>query len=664
MKQILNLLCILFLIQLNAQSNFNTSSFEVTMGDLQTNIYAKDTTANALVIYEKGNSYVHKETYKLVTEIERKVKILNKEGENESTVEIYLYNSDDKKREEKISKIVAKTYNLENGSIRKTSIRDNEVFKEVYDKNNTIVKFTLPKIASGSVITYSYRLESPFMYNYKEWEFQEDIPKLYSEYNTSIPGNYEYNIKLVGGLSFSKNESVIEKKCLSANSKVTGMQSASVPYADCVNTIYAMEDIPAFIEENYMTSSKNYLSKMDYELKTVTSFNGSKDRISRTWKEVDKELKGYSSLGRQLKKGNLIKDLLGTSITDEPNQLNKAKKIYDFVQKNYTWNEEYLRLREAPLKDLIKNKSGNVSQINLLLHNLFIENDIKSTPILLSTRANGFATKLFPVISEFNYLITQVEIDNKTFLLDATDSYLTFGQLPFRCLNDYGRLLDLKKGSSWLDITKTTPSIIQHQVNLKFDDQGALKGVVNSRYTEYFALNKKKAYYTNPEDYLEDFENNYLDIEVISHKVKNQNNNSDKFQESYEINFSDLDTSSNILYLNPFINKFISTNPFKLQQRTYPIDFGYKMIYMYNFQLDLGENYEIAELPESKRIKLPNNTGDYTFAINTIGNKVNISLKINTNETRYAPEYYPALKEFISNIINTQTNTLLTLKKK
>ena len=40
------------------------------------------------------------------------------------------------------------------------------------------------------------------MTKYQPWYFQGPDPVLYSEYNTSIPGNYEYNIKLVGSITF------------------------------------------------------------------------------------------------------------------------------------------------------------------------------------------------------------------------------------------------------------------------------------------------------------------------------------------------------------------------------------------------------------------------------------------------------------------------------
>jgi len=69
MKQ--TILFLLILIPLNSlsQNNFNSSDYKVTRGDLETNTFETDSTANALVIYEYGNSYVDKEDYKLKTDI-------------------------------------------------------------------------------------------------------------------------------------------------------------------------------------------------------------------------------------------------------------------------------------------------------------------------------------------------------------------------------------------------------------------------------------------------------------------------------------------------------------------------------------------------------------------------------------------------------------------
>ena len=254
------------------------------------------------------------------------------------------------------------------------------------------------------------------MFKYREWKFQDDIPKLHSEYHTSIPANWDYNIKLVGTNNLSKNESKKKANCL---------QGPNGTSADCTESVYIMKDIPAFIEEDYMTTIDNYLSRIEYELKTFKGFDGRVDNITKTWKIADKEIKTLPEIGRQLGKSNMLKGLIDNAIMNEPDTLKKATAIYKYVQENYTWNGKYEMFNDVSVKDLIKNKSGKASEINMLLYDLLDDNGIEVMPVLLSTRDNGLPTQLYPVISDFNYFLVQTTINNNTYLLDATDKYLT-----------------------------------------------------------------------------------------------------------------------------------------------------------------------------------------------------------------------------------------------
>jgi len=634
-----------------SQENYNSESYNVTLDDIKISTFSKDSTANALVIYEHGNSYVDKGEYDLRTEIQRKIKILTKEGFDNATITIHLYNSD--RSEEKVKNIFATTYNLVNGEVVKTALNKKNVFEEKYDENHKFIKFTLPNIKEGCVITYSYTIISPFMFNYKSWNFQADIPKLYSEYQTSIPGNWDYNIKLIGENKLNVNTSEIKKHCLSAYNG---------GYADCANSVYVMKDIPAFIEEDYMTAKSNYLGRIEYELRTFKNFEGLVKNYTKTWKSVDDELKSDESIGRQLSKTIKPEDLLPSEIINEPDQLKKATQIYRYVQDNYTWNEEFDIFKDVSVKDLVKTKSGNVSSINILLHNLLDESGISVKPILLSTRKNGFATKLFPVISEFNYLIVQATIDDKKYLLDATDGFLTFGDIPFRCLNQYGRLLDFKNGSEWIDIEPQSSSYTFFNAELNFDDEKNLVGSIMSRTNGYHALDSKKAYYSNKETYVKELENKFPYLEIYGHNVTSDLRNDKDFTESYQIEYKN-ENSSETLYLNPFFKTFFHENPFKLQERTYPIDFGHKNTYVYTLKLNLKNKYKVLEQPKDVLIRLPNNAGQVSFSTKTLDDTINLTMKIDFKESFYAPEYYPYLKEFMNKIVDVQKNSLLVLQK-
>lgn len=652
MKQYILTFFFLFITLISlSQSNNSKNKFRVTLNDLKMQSYEKDSTANALVIYEYGNSYVDRNDYDLRTQEKHKIKILSKEAFDEANIVLYLYN--DGNNFERVKNIIATTYNLVENKVITTKLEEKDIFKEKYNDNYTLVKFTLPNIKVGSVITYSYTLRSPFMFKYKGWNFQSEIPKIYSEYRASIPGNWEYNIKLVGGKKLSVNESEIEKNCLEVGNGGS---------AHCGNYKYVMENIPAFVEEDYMTSESNYLAKIDYELKTFNSFDGTKKDYTKTWKTVDKDLKTDAKIGRQLNKSIKPEDYLSQGIINEKNKLTKAKLIYNYVQDNYTWNGEYKLFSEGSVKGLLKNKSGNASSINILLHNLLKASDIDVNPLLISTRENGFPTKIYPVLSDFNYLIAQVTVDEKTYLLDATDSYLNFGAIPFRCLNEYGRLLDFKKGSKWIDIKPNKISSVNYQVNLNLENDNLITGKISSKRTGYHALNIKKRYYPNPDKYISNLEDKFPYGEISDYETIHKDSESENFIESYNIEYIPDDTNSNI-YLNPFFVTFFKENPFKLQERTYPIDFGYKDSYFYMLKLNFDESYAIKEKPTDLKLALPNNMGNIVFASTFNETSFSLSFRINFKSHIYTPDYYPYLKEFMSKIVDIQTNSLILIKR-
>ncbi|MEH6536247.1 MAG: DUF3857 domain-containing protein [Psychroserpens sp.] len=651
MKLLLRCLVFSIILNLQAQSSFNSESFSVTKDDLELNVYAKDSTANALIIYETGKSYVDRGTFLLKSEIKKKLKILNRNGFDKATETIYLYGKSLDK--ERVKKIKATVYNIENGQVTQTQLDKSAIFEEKYDENRTLVKFTFPNIKEGSVIIYSYTLESPYMFKYKSWYFQEDIPKLYSEYSPSIPANWEYNIKLVGGKKLHTNTSSLRKNCL---------QSGGAGSSDCGDYIYVMKDIPAFIEEEFMTTKENYIARIEYELKVFRGFDGRIKRYTKTWKNVESEFKTDNSFGRQLKKSSVVKNLLSETIVNETDPLKKAKAIFEYVQDTYTWNEKFNIFNDVSVKNLVRDKSGNVSEINILLHNLLKANNISVKPVLLSTRNNGFATRIYPVMSDFNYVIVQATIGDETFMLDATDDYLSFGQLPFRCLNQYGRMLDFKEGGYWVDIKANQLSFKKYRVRLDIDDDETLKGTIKGNKTGYHALRAKKNYFNNSEDYLNYYINKYPSVQFINHESETIDKINPEFSEEFEIEQS-IERVGDNLYINPFLIEFLDENPLKLQQRTYPIDFGYKNAFLYSVELNI-EGYDVVDIPKPVNLNLPNKTGTLLFNTSVNDNSVILFFKFNFKEAIYDSPYYDSLKDYFASIVEIQKNSLIVLKKK
>ena len=636
-----------------SQSEYNSESLQVTRTDLEQNVFSKDSTANALVIYEIGNSYIDNNDFKLHSEIKRKIKILNRDGFHKATEEILLYTNDSGRREI-IEDITATVYNLNNGVIEKAKLSEDDIIEEKYNDNYTIVKFTFPNIQPGSVINYSYTLITPFLYKYKSWSFQKDIPTLYSEYNASIPGNWEYNIKLVGGRKLFISDANIRYSCI----EVSGGGSAN-----CSDYRYVMKDIPAFVAEDYMTTESNYLAKIDYELNVFRGFDGKVDKINKSWKDTDLEIRRETDFGRMMKKGNIARNVLEDVTISNENDLEKTKDIYHYVRDNFNWNGEHKLFNDVSLKDLIKEKTGTATEINMLLYNLLIENDIEAKPLLLSTRDNGFITKIYPVISDYNYVLIHVSIDGETYLLDANDDYLSFGQIPFKCLNQYGRLFNTKMGSSWFDINPSTSSMMSYRGQLDLDDTDQLNGTFELLSTDYNAYGSKKQYFSDSDATLNTLVDAKNDVELTHPDYHNLTKTDSTFNMTFNVSKT-LEVIGNKVYFNPYVIEFFPENPFKLQERSYPVDFGYEQSFIYACKLNLGEHYSVEELPEPKQLNLPENAGTLTCNYSISGNSVLIYFKLNFNKAIYDPVFYPYLKDMMKDVVDVQKNATLVLAKK
>ncbi|WP_062060476.1 DUF3857 domain-containing protein [Aquimarina longa] len=647
------LLFLILTIHITAQETYNSKNMIVSIADLKGSTYKKDTTANAFFIYEKGYSRVQNGgNYNLLTDYEAKIKILNEQGYNKAVVKIFLYKN--KGNKELLKKLVAHTYTIENGEIIKNKVNDDQIYKEKYDENYTLIKFTFPNLKPGSVLTYKYQTESPFMYNFNGWDFQDDIPKMYSEFTADLPGNYIYNTRLIGTLKLETNESSIKKNCL---------EISSLGYADCAHGVYTMRNIPAFKKEKYMTTKGNYFSRIKYELKEFTGFDGKKKKYTKTWKNVDYKLEKEITIGVQLKKINLTKKVLPDSIKLMPNNISKAKAIYRYITNNYSWNKKNQIFKEGNINKVIENKTGNSSEINILLHNVLKQQKFNVHPVILSTRDNGYITKIHPIISDFNYLIVQLSIDKKPFLLDATEKNLKFGDIPFRCLNQDGRLLDFKNGSSWISITPRESSSFFYKEKLKLTKNLKLNGYAKHILTGYHSYFKRKELdQFNKKKFLDQIKKQSEDISITDIAIKNENDPNKNYEEEFDF-IKSPEVIDDLIYIKPFTKPFFKENPFKLNERTYPVDFGYKDSYTYYISIELPLDYNFVDIPKNSNYTIPNNLGSVSTKFSRNKNKLTISHRIAFNSSYYPTEYYSTLKELLNLVVEIENNTIITVKR-
>lgn len=652
-------LIILFLITLTnnlilAQDN-GFPYGQVSIEQVAAKGYLRDSSANAVVLREFGEAYVSSETEKgLIFEYHCLIKILKTEGLGEANIAIPLRKVDPKSQS--LLSLAASSYNIENGKIIETKANTKNIFTENTNKYQDVKKITVPNVRVGSIIEVKYTLDDPFFYyNFHTWEFQSHLPKVSSEYWATIPGNFIYNITWRGFLKFTKNEQSLVKECYAPGSQK----------ADCGRYKFAMENIPAFKEERYMTAKSNFLAAVYFELSEVRYFDGRVDKITKDWKDTDTEIRTQPKIGSQLKKGKDILQKIEPQLTGITDPLEKAKIIYTFIQNWFDWDGYYGSFSEEGIKKAFEKKSGSTGDINLSLIAAMRSAGFEVETALLSTRNNGVPTELHPVITDFNYVVAKVNINGKSYLLDASDSYLPFGMLPDQCLNGKARVFPEKNPSYWYEIVPAEKLKEVAIINLTLDATGGLKGTLEYAYYGYEAYEKRgeQASYNNDEEYLAELKKKMKLVTINKFEMTGLGIYDPKVVHKFDVEIEALDKLGDGFTLNPFFMERIERNPFKLSERLYPVNFGTSQEYTIILNLTYPESFSLIEKPEKTALAIPGGGGKFLFDITDNGSKATMTYSLALNKAVYSSVEYSYLKELFNRVIQVQNSDWLFRKK-
>lgn len=636
---------------LYSQERQNSEFGEPTESDFAMQVYEKDTTAEAVVLFEQG--YYEFETVgdyiRLIKNVYRKVKVFDSKRYDGGTVNIPLLVSNG--MGEKVTRYNALTHN---GPI-KTYVASDAIFVTSVPRIGKVCRIVFPNVKDGSIIEYSYRLESPFFFNFNGWKFQGELPKLYTEFISRIAGNYRYKSVMYGTHPLHFQSSELEKGCFRPAKHYSA--------ADCVTSVYAMTDVPAFHKEDYMLSASNYTTRIDFEPIEFVDHWGGTNKFSNNWKDVDKLFKKGDYVGKQLNKSGYFKRYLPDSILSKSNDLERAKAVYTFIQNHYTWDGSYYN-SETRVKDAFDQKKGSVPAINLALINGLRAASLDAKLMLLSTRQNGLPTEPYPVMTKFNYTIAVLKIGDNTYLLDATDKQAPFGIIPFQALNVLGRVMDFKKGSYWMPIAPFKQNIDYVNAQIAVETNGDFVGEVNRANYGYIALGKRNNIADkNIGKYIKTAQNEKAGVEIEDYKVEDLHLIEKPLKESYHIEIEPETVSDKVL-LYPFFTKtYISENPFKMKERSYPMDFGFPFTHTYLIAIDLGNAYEIEQLPKSRSIKLPGDDAECSVTYMAEGNKINVRFNMKLSTYRFQPYAYKPLKEFFGMMVTMLKEEAIILKK-
>ncbi len=657
-------LLIVPVLKIVAQEKSPVKFGKISVEDFDLSKYNIDSSASAVVIADIGSSSFEgnvKGWFTLVFKHQKRIKIINKNGFDAANITIPLYF--DGRSEERLEKLKAVTYNVDNGKVIETRLETGSVFKDKISKNKVIRKFTFPAVKEGSVIEYSYTVESDFLFNLQPWQFQGDHPVLWSEYEVKIPQFFRYVFLNQGYIPYYLNEKDIAWQTYSV--VADGNSATQSDYlkitANVQKNRWVLKDVPALKEESFTSSLDNYISKIEFQLAEFREPLQPK-QILGNWQTVNEELMKDEDFGAALShQNNWLDDDMKTIMAGAGSPAEKAQRIYCFVRDNFTCTNFSTKYLSHPLRTVLKNRNGSVAEINMLLIAMLRHGGIEADPVLLSTRDNGLTSDMYPLIHQYNYVIAEVRINNSNFYLDATH-FLGFGKLNASCYNGHARVL----GSQSRPVYFESDSLVERKVTSVFmvnDEKEGIIGRVNSVLGYYESLKVREQIRKDGEsNYFQAMKSAYAtDLEIKAQVIDSLKRLEQPLQVHFDFN---MNMNEDIIYFNPIIVEGYKENFFKAAERKYPVEMPYTFDETFVLSMEVPKDYSVEEIPKSARVSFNENEGAFEYSIANQDNVIRLRTRVLLKKANFLPEDYASLREFFSYIVKKHSEQIVLKKKK
>lgn len=628
---------------------------QVTAADFTVQPSPVDTTAEAVVLYESANTRFsfRNDRIQRQTDYYSKIRINKKSAYDRATIELSLQG--DGPVREYIQNIEGVTYTLQNGQVVKLKMDKAAVVNERISNNLTVQKLTLPGVQEGCIIEYRYTRLSPGEETPPSWVFQRDIPVIWSDYKTTLSNYYFFKVIMMGYLSLAVHKST----------PVSGGLMPGLSDEGAVESHYAVANAPAFKNESYITTPRDYVSRIDFELASINIPGYLQKAYSLNWADMDQTLLKLESFSNQYQKAPYLRSVAEGIKAKYPasDTLGRVIAAYEYLRNTMTWNGEG-NVQSNRLKKVLELKKGDAADLNFMLIGLLRELDLDANPVILSTRDHGQINENYGMLRQFNYLVGHLTLGGKDFLLDATDRFVRPGTLPYRALNQVGRLILPNGNSRFVPLIPTERDTEAKIGAFTVSEDGELKGTLSHSYNGYGAVDAREAYKSRGEkQFVDDVRQKRADWQIEQASFVNVSELDRPLTVNYTLTVAEAaQVVGDRMYLRPMLTEGQQENPFKQPERQYPVDFAHGMETIFTTTYTLPAGYTVEEMPKPVILSLPDKGGRFAYQVQNLENRITVVSRILIGKPLFMADEYGVLKEFYEKIMQKHGEQIVLRK--
>ncbi|MBP6431832.1 MAG: DUF3857 domain-containing protein [Ferruginibacter sp.] len=598
---------------------------EISKDDLLMKNCSFDKTAPAMILFDEAEAFFDVNLNMTVNPITEqttrrtRIKIFDKKGFDRANIKIAYSASS----EVSIKKFYAQTYNLDaNNNVVVTKVDKASIYDKELNKRARQKIFTFPEVKEGSILEFEYVLDGQIQ---SEWYFQRSIPTLISQFIINFPKTFD--IATVTNMSLPYD--------FGKNPKISDNYS-----------FYTMQNVPAFEDEPYISTENDYLQRLEIRPAGINLPGIPYRSLLRTWPGIIKALIDDEDFGRQLKKdiprtADLDKLLEGVSDT-----LMKMKIIHKYVRENMKWNEKDNIWALEGVKKAWKDKEGTSGEINLILVNLLKDAHVNVKPILVSTRDNGIINTSYAGYDQFNKVMAYVELGNKQYVLDATETITPTDVIPLSVMASEGLVIGKIDKYEWgwktiWDVKNKFKRGVYINALINTNNFEGVANIISSGYDriERLVLLKK-----GMGKLTDDYKTEGI-ATIDSFNITNENDDTKALIQNFNFKAPIKSTGGyNYFSINHFCG--FNKNPFLSEERKSDIFYGAQQEYTISANIELPKGALIDELPKNIKMVTPDKFISFQRISQFNDGVLDVQVIIKFDNPFYTADLYPDLKEF------------------
>jgi hypothetical protein len=563
-----------------------------------------------------------------------RIKILNDEGRNRANVEIPF----DKSFSDVIG-IHGRTIRPDGSTVE----FDGKVYEKTVVKNRQLrylVKaFNLSSVEVGSIIEYSYTIDFKEHYVYdSHWILSEDLFTRNAKFTLKPYSSYDNQFHLRWTWQQLPQDAVPKE----GPNSVIEMQA---------------HNIPAFQTEDYMPPENELKARVDF----IYDEGSAESDPDKFWRHFGKKKNGAveSFVGKR----KAMEEAVGQIVSPNDPPEVKLRKIYDRVQqiRNTSYEiqkteQEAKRDKEksaTSVEDVWKRGYGDGQDLTWLFLALARAAGFEAYGCWISDRKQYFFSPKRMQSTELNTNVVQIKMNGKDVYFDPGGAFTPYGMLMWNETGVSGLRLD-SDGGTWIQTTLPDPqqSQIRQEARLRLTDAGDLEGTLTVTYTGlegmYRRLEQQHEDAAARKKYLEESMKGQIpaasDLELTNQPDWSASET--PLVAIFNIKIPGWASAAGRRAMLPV--GFFSANEkhiFEHANRVHPIYFEYPYEKIDDVTVELPAGWKVSSTPPPQT-QGGGKVAEYDLKVESNGNAVHVTRKLDMDILMMESKYYPALRNF------------------